>query len=251
MPRYDQHFLRSEGYIRKIIAAVLPQEGETLLEIGPGRGALTQFLLELPFPYIGVEIDPRCLSYLHRLSKADKARWIQGDFLKTPLPTDPLYIVSNLPYSITGPALFRILGHRFWIREGVLMLQAEVAQRLYARVGERTYGRISVLFQSIYRVKRLFRVPPGAFLPPPKIWSEVVVFSRAPHLPLESWDSFADFVKQAFRQPRQTLGRNLRDYGMPPSWRHRRPHELSIGELVDLWRSVQSNQETSRTANPD
>lgn len=238
MPRFDQHFLQAESYIQKIADAVKPHAGEMILEVGPGMGALTRYLLEKPFPYTGIEIDARCLTQLRQLPHAEGAKWIHGDFLRVELPTQPLYFVSNLPYSISGPALFRVLAHRMYIREGIIMLQAEVAQRLYARPGSRAYGRLSVLFQSIYETERLLRVPPGAFRPPPKVWSEVVRFMRRPKLPIEEWEPFAEVVRAAFRQPRQTLGRNLRDshLPLPPEWTTRRPHQLSIEDYLMLWR---------------
>lgn len=245
MPRFDQHFLRTESYIQKIAEAVAPQPGETILEVGPGAGALTRYLLEKPFPYIGIEIDTRCLMQLQQLSHAGRAYWIHADFLQVELPAQPLYFVSNLPYSISGPALFRILSHRTHIREGIIMLQAEVARRLYAPPGSRAYGRVSVLFQSIYETKRILRVPPGAFSPPPKVWSEVVHFTRNPKLPIEQWDAFAVVVRQAFQQPRQTLARNLRGSSVmfPPEWAGRRPHQLSVEEYLTLWRGTVAGEE--------
>lgn len=239
MPKFDQHFLHDRTYAKKIAEAVELLPGETLLEVGPGRGALTQFLLQKPVPYIGIEIDPRVIETLRALPGAEHATFLQGDFLQVPLPEKPLFFVSNLPYSITGPALFRILGHRFWIRAGVIMLQAEVAQRLYAAAGKRPYGRLSVLFQSVYAVKRLFRVPPGAFSPPPKVWSEVVFFTRQPQVALEEWDSFAAFIRRAFQQPRRTLAKNLGTGAvlLAEWWGHLRPHQLSLPEWISLWRN--------------
>lgn len=240
MPRYDQHFLWSEGLIKRIIEAVRPLPEETLLEVGPGHGALTRYLLAMPVPYLGIEIDPRCLEQLRQLPHAEKAEWIQGDFIRLALPQKPLYFVSNLPYSISGPAIFQILAHRDWIREGVLMLQAEVAQRLYAVPGTRAYGRVSVLFQSIYGVKRLLRVPPGAFRPPPKVWSEVIRFTRAPKLPSDKWESFAQVVRQAFQQPRQTLSKNLRARAitLPSEWASLRPHQLPVEAYIQIWQNA-------------
>jgi 16S rRNA (adenine1518-N6/adenine1519-N6)-dimethyltransferase len=239
MPRFDQHFLCSPGIAERIAAEVQPLPEETLLEVGPGHGALTTFLLQKAVPYIGIEIDPTCMEQLQQLPGAEKATWIRRDFLQVPLPTLPLFFVSNLPYSISGPTLFRILEHAPYIRAGVLMLQAEVAQRLYAPAGKRPYGRLSVLFQSVYRVRRLFRVPPGAFSPPPEVQSEVITFTRDPKLPMEAWASFAAFVQAAFQQPRQTLGRNLRrkNLTLPPSWAAKRPHEIDLPTFLQLWQT--------------
>lgn len=240
MPRYDQHFLRNAAYARRIAQAASPSPKETLLEVGPGRGALTRYLLQLPNPYIGIEIDPICLQTLAQLPGASQATWIQGDFLSIALPEIPLFFVSNLPYSLSGPALFRILAHRTHIRAGVLMLQREVAARLYAPTGERPYGRLSVAFQSLYRVQRLFAVPPGAFSPPPKVWSEVIAFEQAARLPLDDWPAFSAFVRAAFRQPRQILRKNLAPFAerLPPTQQQKRPHQLSVEEFITLWESL-------------
>lgn len=238
MPRFDQHFLRARSYAEKIAATINPLPGETLLEVGPGQGQLTCYLLEKAFPYLGVEIDARLLETLKSLPLAEKAEWIVGDFLMVDLPPKPFYFVSNLPYSITGPTLFRILERPSSIRAGVIMMQAEVADKLCARPGQRTWGRLSLLFQSVYRVRRLFRVPPGAFSPPPRVWSAVVAFERAPQVPPNEWSAFADFVRKACLHPRRTLGANLRQAGLacPLPWASLRPHQLSVQTLYDLWK---------------
>lgn len=235
MPRYDQHFLRSESIAGAIAVAAEPLPQETILEIGPGRGILSAHLLAKHKLYLGVEIDPVCFSYLK--ARFPEASWIQGDVLGWDWPEVPLYVVSNLPYSITGPVLFRILAHRVWVRGGVLMLQAEVARRLYAKPGSAEYGRLSVVFQGVYAVERVLRVGPGAFSPPPKVYSEVIRWVRQPLLRLEAWPSWAAFVKVAFRQPRKTLENNLRAAGLPcpPAYKQVRPHQLSPQEFIALW----------------
>lgn len=237
MPRrYDQHFLQDENIARAIAEAVSPQPDEVLLEIGPGPGILSKYLVQRPNPLTGIEIDPH---YHQKLEESyPQAIWIPGDALKVPWPESPLYLVSNLPYGITGPFLMRVLEYRAWIRGGVLMLQREVARRLYARPGERQFGRLSALFQVVYQVERLRTVRPGSFAPPPKVLSEVIRFTRSPQIPLKDWPSFALTMRAAFRQPRQTLGRNLRSAGFPcPSHlTTRRPHEIPLSELIALWR---------------
>jgi 16S rRNA (adenine1518-N6/adenine1519-N6)-dimethyltransferase len=234
--RYDQHFLRDENIARAIAEAACPQPDEVLLEIGPGPGILSKYLVQRPNPLIGIEIDPQ---YHQKLVETyPQATWILGDALQVSWPEVPLYLVSNLPYSITGPFLMRVFEHRAWIRGGVLMLQKEVAQRLYAQPGERQFGRLSALFQVVYQVERLRTVRPGSFSPPPKVLSEVIRFTRLPQIPLKDWPSFATIVRAAFRQPRQTLSRNLRSAGFscPPHLATRRPHEIPLPELIALWR---------------
>ncbi len=237
MPRpYDQHFLRDENIARFIAEAAHPLPDETLLEIGPGPGILSKYLLHFPNPLIGIEIDS--LYHEKLLYDYPQAQWILGDALKVPWPENPLYLVSNLPYSISGPFLMRVLEYRGWIRGGVLMLQKEVARRLYSQPGERHFGRLSALFQVVYRVERLRIVRPGSFSPPPKVLSEVIRFERAPQITLEEWPSYASVVRAAFQQPRQTLARNLRSAGLPcpQHLASLRPHQLPLQELIALWR---------------
>jgi len=233
---YDQHFLRDENIARFIAEAAQPLPYETILEVGPGSGVLSKYLLRYPNPFIGIEIDPH---YHERLLHAyPQARWILGDILRIPWPESPLYLVSNLPYSISGPFLMRLLVHREWIRGGILMLQKEVAQRLYALPGERQFGRLSALFQVVYRVERLRMVRPGSFSPPPRVLSEVIRFVREPQIALSEWPSYASVVRAAFQQPRQTLARNLRSAGLPcpPHLASLRPHQMPLWELIALWR---------------
>ncbi|MCS6789725.1 MAG: 16S rRNA (adenine(1518)-N(6)/adenine(1519)-N(6))-dimethyltransferase RsmA [Bacteroidia bacterium] len=246
MPRYDQHFLCSEAYAQRIVAAVKPQPDEITLEIGPGRGALTKYLLLRDQPLIAVEIDKRCLEELQKLPAAEKAHWVHGDFRQLALSAERSYfLVSNLPYSLTGPALFWILERRWQVREGILMLQAEVAKRLYASEGSRDFTRLTVLFRSVYAVERLFRVPPGAFCPPPRVRSEVIRFLRRADV-WEPWESFAAFVRVAFRQPRQKLAKNLRPLSLPlpPEWSDKRPHQLSLSVYYTLWQIYKDAQGT-------
>jgi 16S rRNA A1518/A1519 N6-dimethyltransferase RsmA/KsgA/DIM1 with predicted DNA glycosylase/AP lyase activity len=114
--RYDQHFLRDENIARAIAEAACPQPDEVLLEIGPGPGILSKYLVQRPNPLIGIEIDPQ---YHQKLVETyPQATWILGDVLEVFWPEVPLYLVSNLPYSITGPFLMRVLEHRAWIRGG-------------------------------------------------------------------------------------------------------------------------------------
>ncbi len=233
--RYDQHFLRDSSIARAIAEAIQPLSHETLLEVGPGPGILSKYLLRYPNPLTGIEIDPRYHACLVR--DYPEATWLLGDVLEVPWPEGALYLVSNLPYSISGPFLMRLLEHCERVRGGVLMLQREVAQRLYAQSGKRQFGRLSALFQIVYRVERLRIVRPGSFSPPPRVLSEVIRFTREPQIALSEWPSFAAVVRAVFRQPRQTIARNLRnaDLPCPPHLASLRPHQLPLSELIALW----------------
>jgi 16S rRNA (adenine1518-N6/adenine1519-N6)-dimethyltransferase len=237
MPRrYDQHFLRDENIARAIAEAAQPHPDETLLEIGPGLGILSQYLLRYSNPLIGIEIDPRFHEKL--VENYPGATWIRGDALETPWPEKPLYLVSNLPYSISGPFLMRILEHRMWIRGGVLMLQkgGGPAPVRSAR-GAVNLDVCRHSFRWCIRWNGCGMYDPGSFSPPPKVVSAVIRFV-AGNPAMEEWPAFATIVRAAFRQPRQTLGRNLRSANLPcpPHLASLRPHQIPLDELIALWR---------------
>jgi 16S rRNA (adenine1518-N6/adenine1519-N6)-dimethyltransferase len=211
--RFGQHFLHDPAVIRRIVRALAPQAGDHLVEIGPGRGALTGELLA----YAGctldaIEID-RDLAALLRERFSDAPRCVlhetdalQFDF--TALARERggrLRIAANLPYNISTPLLFRLLTHAPAILDLHVMLQREVVARLAAQPGDADYGRLGVMLAPQVRVERLFDVGPGAFQPPPRVWSAVVrltmraqpLFVVSPHYPA--------VVAAAFTQRRKTL----------------------------------------------
>jgi 16S rRNA (adenine1518-N6/adenine1519-N6)-dimethyltransferase len=211
--RFGQHFLHDPAVIRRIVGALDARPGEHLVEIGPGRGALTRELLALEGCTLdAIEIDRDLVRELHAafgdpprhvLHSADA---LEFDFAQLARARGgPLRIVGNLPYNISTPLLFRLVRVAAAITDMHVMLQREVAVRIAAQAGDGDYGRLTVMLAPQLRVERLFDLGPGAFKPPPKVWSTVVrlvvrpapLFAVSPH--------YARVVAAAFAQRRKTL----------------------------------------------
>lgn len=221
--RFGQHFLHDRGVIDRIVAALAPDPADAVVEIGPGRGALTAPLLDILNALHVIEIDrdlaPVLSSELaaHRserlvIHQADALRFdYQG--LAGSLGT-PLRVVGNLPYNISTPLLFALLAAAESIRDMLFMLQREVVDRLGAEPGTSHYGRLSVMVQQRARVERILRVGPGAFRPPPKVDSAVVRLTPLPReqrpAPVDDPDTFERVVRSAFNQRRKTLRNALK-----------------------------------------
>ena len=177
--RFGQHFLHDPAVIRRIIESMAPGAGERIVEVGPGRGALTWGLLERAKNLDVIEID-RDLAEAMKADPRGRGRLrvhaenvLDTDFVKLRGDGPPLRIVGNLPYNISTPLLFRLLSQRSAIADMHFMLQKEVVDRMAAASGGKEYGRLTVMLAAYAAVERLFDVGPGAFKPPPKVWSAV------------------------------------------------------------------------------
>ena len=256
--RFGQHFLES-AWVNKLIAALGTAAGDTFLEIGPGRGALTRALAPHVARIVAVEID-RDLADALPAHAPPNVRVVTGDFLTIDLDEvlreepRPLRVVGNLPYNVSSPILFRLLhaadqGQRF--RDATLMLQKEVADRLAATVGTAGYGALAIQVALLADVDQLLTLPPGAFRPPPKVTSAVVRLRfRAPAADVGDQAAFERVVRGVFRQRRKTLLNALRPVaesfgrsapqvielaGLDPS---KRPETLTVDEMARLSRAV-------------
>lgn len=213
--RFGQHFLHDAGVLQRIVAAVDPQPGEHIVEIGPGPGALTALLLETASSIDAVEID-RDLAAALRERWPTALRLHQGDALDFDFSGlaaqrgGRLRVVGNLPYNISTPLLFHLLAHRAHIHDLTVMLQKEVIDRLAAAPGSKEYGRLGVMLAPWFTVTKLFDVGPGAFRPPPRVWSAVARLMVLPEPRFEVPASYAAVVAQAFSQRRKTLRNSLR-----------------------------------------
>jgi 16S rRNA (adenine1518-N6/adenine1519-N6)-dimethyltransferase len=212
-----QHFLHDPDIIDRIVRAIDPQPGDTLVEIGPGAGAITLPLLRRHGTLRVIEFDRDLLAPLQRLGDgAGRLEIVHADVLDVDFSAlagaTPIRLVGNLPYNISSPILFHAIEHAAVIRDMHFMLQKEVVDRMAAAPGNKVYGRLSVMLQAACHVTPLFRVPPGAFRPPPKVDSAVVrLLPRAPQeVGLDDPAMFARVVKAAFAQRRKTL-RNALD----------------------------------------
>ncbi len=216
--RFGQNFLHDPGIIARIVRAAAPRPEQTLIEIGPGQGALTEPLLEAASRLTVIEID-RDLAAALRTRFADNPGFhlIEQDVLKVnfaELTTQPasLRIVGNLPYNISTPLLFHLLGYRELIADMLFMLQLEVVDRMAALPGHPDYGRLSVMMQYHCKVEKLFTVPPGAFTPQPKVESAIVKLTPSrplPH-PARNPETLGRVVRTAFSQRRKTLRNTLK-----------------------------------------
>ncbi len=216
--RLGQHFLIDQNIVRKIIAAAELTPADTVVEIGPGRGVLTEALAPVVSRVVAIEVDRR----LHDLLHARHAEWtnvelIHADALMHPFDTLPVgaVVVANLPYYISTPILFKFLEHRGRFPRLVLMLQNEVADRLVAKAGDPDYGVLSVMAQYAADVTKAFKVSAHCFRPRPEVGSAVVVLRPRPAgLRSRTEESrFAGVVKAAFAHRRKTLVNSLRDEG--------------------------------------
>lgn len=215
LKRLGQHFLHDDQILRRIADAVAPLPGETVIEIGPGRGALTDILAERANPVTAIEID-RALSEKLRLRYAGNSRVkiVEADVLKTDIAevaAGPFVVVGNVPYYITTPIIFHVLRAPF-PRHAVFLVQLEVAERIVAPPGSRTYGALSVNVQAVAHAEIVFEVPRGAFSPPPKVTSALVkITPRAdPIVDVTDAVKFRSFVQGLFGMRRKQIANVLR-----------------------------------------
>ncbi|MDR2881081.1 MAG: 16S rRNA (adenine(1518)-N(6)/adenine(1519)-N(6))-dimethyltransferase RsmA [Azoarcus sp.] len=244
--RFGQNFLTATGVVTRIVEAIRPRPGETMVEIGPGLGALTRSLLERIGHLHVVEIDRDLIAHLREHFDPGCLTIHEGDALEFDFGAlcaeekSPLRVVGNLPYNISTPLLFHLAGFASRLRDGHFMLQKEVVMRMVAAPGTAEYGRLSVMLQYRFRMERLFDVPPGAFRPAPKVTSSIVRMIPLPAETHEAHDEtrFARIVAAAFAQRRKTLKNALRDFldettlealGFDPGLRGER---LSVADFV-------------------
>lgn len=236
-----QHFLKDGVVIDKILTALKEQPVERLLEVGPGAGALTRHLLELPgIDLKAVELDDEKVVYLQNHFPALKGKLIHTDFLQMEKPFDSSFtVIGNFPYNISTQILFRILEWKDDVPCMIGMFQKEVAQRAASKEGSKVYGVLSVLVQAYYQVEYLFDVSNDCFTPPPKVQSGVIrMIRRKDALQVKSDRAFWVLVKTAFNQRRKTL-RNAVKSLFPPDVLQdelfgRRAETLSVDEFAAL-----------------
>jgi 16S rRNA (adenine1518-N6/adenine1519-N6)-dimethyltransferase len=216
--RFGQNFLHDAGVIDRILRAIHAREGERVLEIGPGQGALTEGLVNSGAQLDVIELDKDLVPLLRqRFGHQGNFHLYQGDALKfdfSQLKAAPnsLRVVGNLPYNISTPLIFHLLGNASVIRDMHFMLQKEVVERLAAGPGGGDWGRLSIMVQYHCRVEHLFNVGPGAFNPPPKVDSAIVRLVPHETLPHPAKDHrlLEQVVREAFNQRRKTLRNTLK-----------------------------------------
>ncbi len=251
-----QHFLKDEEIAKKIAETLSFSGYEYVLEIGPGTGVLTKYLLSKPVRLVALELDRESVHFLrsdflqlHTTVSDTDLEIVEGDFLKYDVLSlfhgKQFAIIGNFPYNISSQILFKVLEWRDYIPEFAGMFQKEVAQRICASEGSKTYGILSVLAQAFYDVEYLFSVPPTVFNPPPKVDSGVIRLRRKKEyrLPCDE-DLLFRVVKTAFNQRRKTLRNSLKALGLSKNLKEdaifdRRPEELAVADFVALTEKIE------------
>lgn len=247
---YGQHFLTNEGTASKIAYSLLRAEDiKNVLEIGPGKGMLTKYLLEQDIHLKVVEADKDMVDYIAKKFPKLKDEIIYLDFLKANLfklfDGEPFYIIGNFPYNISSQIVFKAIHEKELVPELVGMFQKEMAQRIIAKPGGKEYGVISVLTQAYYEGEMLLHVPPGAFNPPPKVNSAVIRLKRKVNYELPCNERiFRMIVKTSFNSRRKMLRNTLKPLVsdvsiLDPEEFNRRPEQLSFEEFVLLTNKIE------------
>jgi 16S rRNA (adenine1518-N6/adenine1519-N6)-dimethyltransferase len=236
-----QHFLKDENICRKIFSALEAQPFTRLLEVGPGGGALTKYLLEMKgIDFKAVELDEEKVNYLLQTYPAIKNKIIHCSFLEIEKPFEgPFTVVGNFPYNISTQILFKLLEWKEDVEGIVGMFQKEVAQRIAAKEGNKIYGVSSVLIQAFFTVEYLFDVHEGSFNPPPKVKSAVIRLLPQKEIPpMKSEKHFFLLVKTAFNQRRKTLRNAVRGLFDPGQLEdelfNKRAEQLTVAQLAAL-----------------
>jgi 16S rRNA (adenine1518-N6/adenine1519-N6)-dimethyltransferase len=221
-----------------------------LVEIGPGGGAITKYLIEWnDVQYKAIEIDTEKIEYLQKTYPVLQEKIIESDVLKAEVPFEGEFsVIGNFPYNISSPILFKTLEWEPQVYEIIGMFQKEVAQRVAAGPGSKLYGILSVLMQAFFKVEYLFDVHPNCFTPPPKVMSGVIRFenSNNPH-GIHNKRKFINLVKAAFNQRRKTLRNALKSTLPPEALTHplmdKRAEQLSVADFVELYKRYQAGNE--------
>ena len=252
-----QHFLNDEDTAKNIANSLSGVGYNTVLEIGPGMGVLTKYLLESEAQINVIEIDRDSVAYLNNDFKNEhvkldttnaKFKIIEGDFLKQDVPTffnkKQVAIIGNYPYNISSQIIFKAIENREYIPELSGMFQKEVAKRIAEKEGSKVYGIISVLTQAFYDVEYLFTVPPSVFNPPPKVDSGVIRLIRKKDFSLPVDEKlFFRVVKTAFNQRRKMLRSSLKSFKLSDTLKEdaifaMRPEQLSVSEFIKLTHKI-------------
>lgn len=238
--KWGQNFIQDENIIQKIIEVISPKSDDNIIEVGPGRGALTKHLINSNQLTV-IEIDPILCSYLNEKFQS-KLELINDDILNIDLCNYTGYnkIVGNLPYYITTPILFKVLQKSFF-KEAVFMVQKEVAERIVASPGNKIYGRLSVMIQAFAEVKREFNISKNIFYPKPKVESTLIKIYIKENNGIKNINIFSNIVKKAFGQRRKILKNSLKDtipIDTYYKYMNMRPEELTVCDYLEISNNI-------------
>ncbi len=246
-----QHFLNDEAIAEKIADSLTEKGYDNVLEIGPGMGMLTKYLLKKKFTTSVIEIDSESVSYLQTHFLKYSLKIINDDFLKIDISKiyngEQFAIIGNFPYNISSQIVFKAIENKAQVPELCGMFQKEVAKRITHAEGSKTYGIISVLTQAFYDAEYLFTVPPEVFNPPPKVESGVIRLIRKDNFELPVDESlFFKVVKTAFNQRRKTMRNSLKTFHLSDKLREdaifaQRPEQLSVQQFIELTKSIEKD----------
>ena len=240
--KFGQNFLTDDNIAKDIVSFLSDSKTKTIIEIGPGKGILTKYLLKISHKEIKfVEIDEECVSYLKNKYPNIEKHLINDDFLNINLNSfkQPLSIIGNFPYNISSQILFKIYENKNIVNEMIGMFQLEVAERICSNYGTKKYGILSVLIQAFFEVKMMKKIKPNSFLPIPKVDSAVIKISKK--IDTINCDEilFKKIVKQSFGQRRKTLRNSLKIFNIPDIKKEdtifaKRPEQLSVSDFIYL-----------------
>ncbi|PVW15350.1 16S rRNA (adenine(1518)-N(6)/adenine(1519)-N(6))-dimethyltransferase RsmA [Marixanthomonas spongiae] len=246
-----QHFLHDERIAEKISNSLTLKGYKNVLEIGPGMGVLTKYLIKKDIQVIAMDLDSESIDYLEKNYPNENLQILEADFLKTELSDlfgkEPFAIIGNFPYNISTQIVFKTLEYRTQIPEFSGMFQKEVAQRICEKEGSKTYGILSVLTQAFYDAEYLFTVKPGVFNPPPKVDSGVLRLRRKANFSLPCDEKlFYKVVKTAFQQRRKTLRNSLKTLNISDKLKEdsifgQRPEQLSVSQFISLTQKIEND----------
>jgi len=246
-----QHFLHDERIAEKISNTLTLSNYNKVLEIGPGMGVLTKYLVQKPIDVIAVDVDSESIEYLKDNFPEKNLKILEADFLQQNLTNlfnhEPFAVTGNFPYNISSQIVFKAIEYRALIPEFTGMFQKEVAQRICEKEGSKTYGILSVWTQAFYDAEYLFTVKPGVFNPPPKVDSGVLRLRRKENFILPCNEMLLlKIIKTAFQQRRKTLRNSLKSFTLSDKLKEdaifaKRPEQLSVQEFISLTQKIEGD----------
>ena len=243
--RWGQNFLVDRNLLEKIVRTIDPKKSDSILEIGPGEGAITELIFPKVKEMVAIEIDPMLIEHLKNRESLKGLNIVHGDVLLQDIENLPVKnlvrVIGNIPYNITSPIIFWLIEQLHFWDDAFIMMQKEVAERLSAVVGTKAYGRFTVVTGAYLNMEYCFTIPPDVFIPKPKVDSAIIRFTKKenPLISDEKYMRFNKLVSAAFSQRRKMLRNTLKGWDIHPDLKKqinftRRPETLTIEEFVSL-----------------